>query len=158
MKIAHLAVVLVLSALFPACQGLVSGEKNEQMSDVTNETMAVPEHGIHYLEVVTPDPKALRDFYSDACGWQFSEATPELGNAYFALMPGGSLWGIRGPLRESETPVVRTYLRVIDIRSAIKKAGELGAKIALEPTELPGRGIIAIYIIGGIEQGIWQVP
>jgi predicted enzyme related to lactoylglutathione lyase len=33
---------------------------------------------------------------------------------------------------------VRTYLRVSDIEIAVQKAEQLGAEIALEPTELPG--------------------
>jgi len=33
---------------------------------------------------------------------------------------------------------------------------ESGAEIALEPTEIPGQGTIAIYIHGGIQQGLWQ--
>ncbi len=37
-------------------------------------------------------------------------------------------------------------------------APELGATIALEPMEIPGRGQVAIYFLGGIEQGLWQVP
>ena len=38
------------------------------------------------------------------------------------------------------------------------RAEALGGKLALEPTELPGQGKIAIYLLGGIEQGLWQLP
>jgi len=37
-------------------------------------------------------------------------------------------------------------------------AERLGAKISLGPTELRGHEKIAIYLHGGIEQGIWQLP
>jgi hypothetical protein len=39
----------------------------------------------------------------------------------------------------------------------VQRAAELGATIALEPIEIPGRGRVAIYFVGGIEQGLWQV-
>jgi len=83
---------------------------------------------------------------------------PELGNACVATLPDGSLCGIRAPMSVDEKPIVRTYLRVADIEKAVQSAAALEAKIALEPTEIPGRGKIAIYEYGGIQQGLWQVP
>ncbi len=32
-----------------------------------------------------------------------------------------------------------------------------GAFVALDRMELPGHGTIAIYLLGGIEHGLWQV-
>ena len=119
--------------------------------------MSVPEHEIHYLEIVTPDAEAARDFYSRAYGWRFKDMAPELGNAFVAPLPGGSLCGIRGPMHDQEKPIVRTYIRVTDINSSVQRAVELGATVALEPMEIAGRGEVAIYLYGGIEQGLWQV-
>lgn len=119
--------------------------------------MTVSEHAVHYLEIVTPDVGAAVDFHAKAHGWQFDPEAPELGNARVANLPDGSLCGIRAPMHEQEKPVVRTYLRVADIEAAAKQAAELGAMVALGPTELPGRGRIAICVLGGIEQGLWQV-
>jgi predicted enzyme related to lactoylglutathione lyase len=61
-------------------------------------------------------------------------------------------------MHEQEAPIVRTYLRVADIETAVKDVAQLGAEIALEPVEIPGHGIIAIYLHGGIQQGLWQIP
>ena len=119
--------------------------------------MTAPEREIHYLEIVTPDSQSARDFYSQAHGWRFEDMAPELGNAFVASLPNGSLCGIRAPMHDQEKPTVRTYIRVADIESSIERAVELGATVALGPTEIPGRGMIAIYLYGGIEQGIWQV-
>ena len=113
--------------------------------------MAVPEHEVHYLEIVTADAEAARSFYSQAYGWSFEDMAPELGNAFVAALPNGSLCGIRAPMREQEMPTVRTYIRVDDINAAIQRATELGAVVALEPMEIPGRGTIAIYLSGGVE-------
>ncbi|MFT7665372.1 MAG: putative enzyme related to lactoylglutathione lyase [Planctomycetota bacterium] len=57
-------------------------------------------------------------------------------------------------------PTVRTYIRAADIEASVERAVELGATVALGPTEIvdEGRGMIVIDLNGGIEQGIWQVP
>lgn len=120
--------------------------------------MNVPEHAVHYLEIVASDPEAACRLYGSAFGWTFLPQKPELGHARVAEIPGGSLCGIRAPMHKQETPVVRTYLRVPDIEAAVEKAVSLGAQLALEPTEIAGHGKVAIYFIGGIQQGVWQVP
>lgn len=119
--------------------------------------MEIPNHGIHYLEIVTPDAEATRRFYADAYGWTFSSAQPELGFAFVAELPGGSRCGIRAPLSPEETPVVRTYLRVADIVAATQNAERLGATLLLDFMDIPGWGKISIFEIGGIQQGLWQV-
>ena len=120
--------------------------------------MSVTEHDVYYLEIVTEDIQAASDFYANAYGWRFEAEAPELGNARVAVLPDGCLCGIRAPMHEQETPIVRTYIRVADIDAAVKRAAELGAEIALEPMEIPGRGRVAIYVLGGIQQGLWQLP
>ncbi len=120
--------------------------------------MTVPENEIHYLEIVTPDAEAVRDFYGQAHGWQFADAAPELGHAFVATLPNGSLCGIRAPMHDQESPTVRTYIRVDDVNAATETATGLGATMCLPPMELPGRGKIAIYETGGVMQGVWQVP
>ena len=120
--------------------------------------MTAPEHPVHYLEIVTPDAEAVRNLYEETHGWQFQPMQPELGNAFVTALPGGTLCGIRAPLHTDEKPVVRTYVRVTDIKATVQQAAQLGARILLERMEIPGRGIIAIYLHGGIEHGIWQVP
>ncbi len=119
--------------------------------------MAVPEHTIFYLEIVTADVEAACRLYGQAYDWRFEAKGPEWGSSFVATLPDGSLCGIRAPLHDQEKPTVRTYLRVTDIETAVQEAGQLGAEIALEPMEIPGQGRIAIYLHGGIEQGLWQV-
>jgi predicted enzyme related to lactoylglutathione lyase len=120
--------------------------------------MPVSEHAVHYLEIVTPDPEAASRHYGTAFGWKFEAMQPELGNAFVATLPDGTLCGIRAPMHPTETPTVRTYVRVTDLEAAVQAAVKLGGEIALEATEIPGRGRIAIYLYGGIQQGLWQLP
>ena len=116
------------------------------------------EPAIHYLEIVTPDAEAARRFYAEAYGWAFSPAQPELGFAFVADLPGGSRCGIRAPLSPEEGPLVRSYLRVPELRAAVQEVERLGARVLLDYMELPGWGRIAIFEIGGVQQGIWQLP
>ncbi len=77
--------------------------------------MIVLEHTIYYLEIVSADVEAACKLYSEAYGWNFEAKGPEWGHSYVASLPGGSLCGIRASLHEQEKPIVRTYLRVLDI-------------------------------------------
>ena len=119
--------------------------------------MQVAENSIYYLEIVTPEVEKLCRLYTDSQGWRFESAKPELGNARLAKLPEGSLCGIRAPMHEAEKPVVRTYLRVTDLEKSVQRAAQAGANILLENMNLAGYGVIAIYEMGGVEQGLWQV-
>lgn len=118
----------------------------------------VPLNEVYYLEIVTPDPAAIAALYAETCGWSFAEAAPELGGAFVAERPDGSLCGIRAPMHDQEKPVVRPYVLVSDLTAAVAAARRQGAEIAIESMDIPGRGRIAIYLLGGIEQGLWQLP
>jgi predicted enzyme related to lactoylglutathione lyase len=111
----------------------------------------------HYLEIVTPNVDALCDTHAKVHGVTFSAPNTGLGNARTADLSNGGRIGIRAPMREDEAPVVRPYLLVEDIETAVKNAESTGAVIALPPTNVPGVGTFAIYIQGGIDHGLWQV-
>ncbi len=111
---------------------------------------------IGYLEIVTPEVAAVCATYAKAYGVEFSEPVPALGNARTARLPGGARLGIRAPMRDTEAPVVRPYFLVDDVAAAIEAARAEGAEIAVPPMALPGQGICAIYLQGGVDHGIWQ--
>ena len=111
---------------------------------------------IHYLEIVTPDVDATCNVLSKAHGVTFSEPIAEFGNSRTASLDNGGRIGVRGPMRETETPVVRPYILVDDIEAAVEAAREAGGEIAIGPMEIPGQGMFAIYLLGGIEHGLWQ--
>lgn len=112
---------------------------------------------VQFLEVVTPDVDSACDLYSMLYGVTFGDANADLGGARTADLGGGGMLGIRGPLRDTETPVVRPYVLVDDISAAVSAAAEAGAEIAITPTEITGYGQFAIIIHGGIESGLWQI-
>jgi hypothetical protein len=120
--------------------------------------MTVPDRTLYSLEIVANDAAAMRDLMASVYGWRFEPPVAELGSAFVAVLPNGSRCGIRAPMRASEKPIVRTYIRVDDVHAAAQRAEQSGATIALPATEIPGHGTIVIYVYGGIEHAMWQLP
>ena len=112
---------------------------------------------VQYLEIVTPLVNETCDALAKAHGVVFSDPIAELGNARTADLRDGGRLGVRAPMRDTEEPVVRPYVLVDDIEAAVKAAEAAGAKVALPPMEIPGQGRFSIYILGGIEHGLWQL-
>ena len=111
---------------------------------------------IEYLEIVTPEVDATCAVLAQQREITFSGPVPELGNALLATLSNGGRISVRAPTAEHETPVVRPYMLVDDIEVAIADAQAQGAEFAMLATEVPGQGAFAIYMLGGIQHGLWQ--
>jgi len=111
---------------------------------------------VRYLEIVTPDLDETCAALGAAHGIEFGDPIPELGNARTAALADGGMIGVRAPMRATEEPVVRPYILTDDIEAAIEAAEVAGAEIAIPPMEIPGQGTFAIYLLGGIDHGLWQ--
>ena len=127
--------------------------KQKEPADAGTKTASIK---VEYLEIVTPEVDALCQQYAEAHGVTFSDPNPGFGGARTAALSDGGRIGIRGPLRPDETPVVRPYTLVTDIKAAVAAAEAAGAQVAMNPMEIPGEGMFAIVINGGIECGFWQ--
>src|SRR4051794_35733464 len=64
---------------------------------------------IQYLEIVTSDVAGACALYSRMHGVTFGDVVEKLGGARTAKLADGGMLGIRGPLRDTEKPVVRPY-------------------------------------------------
>ena len=152
-------VTLILGCNQSSTDTSQQSESNDEFNHETQASIS-PAAGepmkVQYLEIVTPEVDALCRQYSAIYGIAFSEPDANFGGARTAKLDGGGLIGIRGPLRDTETPVVRPYLLVDDIKAAVEAAAEAGAEIAMPPMEIPEHGMFAIVIHGGIECGFWQ--
>lgn len=111
---------------------------------------------VQYLEIVTPDVDKVCETHAKLHGVTFSEPEAALGNARIASLSDGGRIGVRAPMHETESPVVRPYLLVDDVAAAAKAAEQSGAEILHPPLELPGHGWFAIFVQGGVQQGLWQ--
>src|SRR5918999_3604019 len=105
---------------------------------------------VHYLEIVSNDADSLTQLYQRMHGLSFGPPDPDLGQAWVAARPDGTLVGIRKPLAAHEQPIVRTYLAVEDIQEAVKNAEDSGATIAYPPTRQGQQGTFAIVIQGDV--------
>lgn len=126
----------------------------------TDAEQQVKEHAlrIQYLEIVTPLVDETCEALAAAHGVVFGEPIAEFGQARIANLKDGGRIGVRAPMRESEDPIVRPYLLVDDIKAAVTAVEQAGAKVAMPPTHIPGgHGTFSIYILGGIEHGLWQL-
>jgi len=112
---------------------------------------------IHYLEIVTPQVDSICSAYAATHNVSFNKPDELLGGAKTCHLADGSIVGVRAPMRETEAPVVRPYWLVENIEQAVDKVKALGAEIAIPPLEIPGKGKFAIYLLGGIDHGLWQV-
>lgn len=111
---------------------------------------------VQYLEIVTPAVAETCKALAASQDVVFSEPIAMLGNARTATLKDGGRIGVRAPMRPTEKPVVRPYLLVDDIEAAVEAAKAAGGEVALPPTEIPGQGTFSIYILGGIEHGLWK--
>ncbi len=111
---------------------------------------------IHYLEIVTDEVDSLVSMYEQLYSVSFGEKVPEMGQARVAKLSNGNLIGIRAPLAEHESAIVRTYASTDDIEAMVKKAEACGGVVAYPPTRQGEWGRFAIVIHGGVQHGFWQ--
>lgn len=111
---------------------------------------------VHYLEIVTPDVDSAVALHERLHGLSFGAAEAAMGGARIAKRSDGSLVGIRAPLAEHESPMIRAYLAVENIEEAVKAAEAQGATTAYPPTRQGDFGSFAIVIQDGVQHGLWQ--
>jgi predicted enzyme related to lactoylglutathione lyase len=111
---------------------------------------------VQFLEIVTPSVDATCTALANAHGVTFTGPIAELGNARTANLTDGGRISVRAPMRDTESPVVRPYILVDDIEGAVEAATQAGATVAIPPMEIPGQGTFSIYLLGGIQHGLWQ--
>ena len=115
-----------------------------------------PEMKAHYIEIVTAAVDKQCKALVQVHGLSFGPEVQDLGGARVAEKADGSLIGVRAPMAAHEQPIMRAYFEVDDIEKAVKDAEAAGAVIAYPPTKQGETGTWAIYILDGIQHGLWQ--
>jgi len=113
---------------------------------------------IVHFEIPANQPEALTKFYSGLFGWKFHKA-PMPGPEYWLCETGTDGPGINGAVMQRQNPKQpwMNYVDVASIDTAIKKATELGANVALPKTAVPGVGAYAAIIDPqGNICGLWE--
>lgn len=93
---------------------------------------------VHW-EIEARDPDRQRAFYAALFNWDIGDGP---------IMPvapglGGPEPGPAGHIRQGDSPGVRLYVQVRDIRASLARAGELGGTVLSEPFDVPGGPTIA---------------
>ena len=110
----------------------------------------------HYIEIVTTAVDKQCKALAQVHGLSFGPQVQDLGGARVAEKADGGMIGVRAPLAAHEQPIIRVYFAVDDIEAAVKAAESAGAVIAYPPTRQGETGTWAIYILDGIQHGLWQ--
>ena len=111
---------------------------------------------VHYVEFVSESVDMQIDVLEQVHGVSFGPEIQDLGQARVAKTASGTLIGVRAPLAAHEQPIVRVYFEVDDIQVAVKEAEAAGSLLAYPPTKQGETGTWAIYILHGIQHGLWQ--
>lgn len=111
---------------------------------------------IAWFDIAAADPAASRAFYADLFGWQiaFDEEMQYgmIDTASSEGIPGGV-----GAATEGTPTGITMYAVVEDAKAALDKAESLGGKALLQPYEIPGYGLMAVFQDPeGNRVGLWQ--
>ena len=117
-----------------------------------------------YVELHTSDLKKAKDFYTKLFGWKLND-TPMPGGTHG--VPGGTYTmidvggGTGGGMMVNQAPGVpphwMAYVGVDDIKASTKRAKELGAKVAVDVTEVGELGSMSVITDPtGAAIAMWQ--
>ena len=93
---------------------------------------------VHW-EIEARDPERQRAFYAALFNW-------EVGDGPIMQIPaglGGPEPGPAGHIRGGDSPGVRLFVQVRDIRASLARVAELGGTAGSEPFDVPGGPTIA---------------
>ena len=114
-----------------------------------------------YVELITPDQRAARDFYATLFGWDVEEVPlDDQGSVYLtASLQGDAVAGISGQMPElaGHPAFWGVYLTVDDVDAAAARVAEAGGKVEAGPFDVMDLGrMAAIQDPTGARVNLWQ--
>jgi predicted enzyme related to lactoylglutathione lyase len=103
---------------------------------------------IVFVELVTPDLGAAKQFYAGLFGWTFRDIQgggTKYAEAFLDGRPVAGLIHKEVPAGEHRQPVWLSFFAVGDVDAAKKVAVQNGAKVLFEPHNVPDRGQEAVF-------------
>lgn len=106
---------------------------------------------INYIEFQAPDLTKIKDFYSKAFGWKFTDYGPD-----YAAFNDGSLDGgfVKGAVAKQSGPLVILFSK--DLDASIDAVSKNGGSIIKTPYEFPGGRRFHFADPSGNELAIWS--
>lgn len=101
-------------------------------------------HG-NWIELMSSDPAAAADFYTELFGWTLANAMDmgEMGTYQLFAFEGTEIGGMMG-LGDAPAPYWLPYFGVNGVDAAITRIVEAGGTVLHGPTEVPGPAFIAM--------------
>lgn len=101
-------------------------------------------HSIVHVEIPAQDQQATGAFYAELFGWQVQHV-PELNYSFFSVDggTGGGFPQADGELAVAGKPLI--YVDTDDIRASLTRAEELGGRLIVPRTQIPGIGWFGIF-------------
>ncbi len=113
-----------------------------------------------WIELMTPDQSAAREFYGSLFGWSFDDHDMgDMGHYYIPTIEGDEIGGISGqmPGMEGHPAFWGVYLAVDDVVAATAKVESAGGKVEAGPFDVNTNGrMSAIQDPTGARVGLWQ--
>jgi predicted enzyme related to lactoylglutathione lyase len=108
-----------------------------------------------FMEMHGGDPARAKRFYTGLFGWTAEELPMPEGGTYTFLKSAGE--GIGGMMKSDHAPHWLVYIDVLDAAAATKRARDLGAKVEVDCKEVPGRGVMSIFVDpNGARCALWE--
>ncbi len=108
------------------------------------------------FQILSKAPEETARFYSTVFGWSVDANNP-MG---YRRIDTGSADGIQGgiwPAPPQSPNLVKLFIAVDDVKSAVRKAEELGAKLIIPPAVLPeGDEMAVLQDPQGMAFGVWR--
>ena len=124
--------------------GAVMGLARSSIGDPDDRTTAPAPGKPVWTELISNNPQAARDFYTQVVGFETREIQRQNG-AYTLLVAGGQeRAGLFANPAPDWTPAWLTYFGVRDPEAAARRAEELGGRILVEPAPDVRGGTMAI--------------
>jgi predicted enzyme related to lactoylglutathione lyase len=101
-----------------------------------------------FVELVTPDIAAAKQFYAGLFGWQFRDSQDGVIKYAAASLDGRPVAGLvqrQIPAGEHRQPAWLSFLSVRDVDAAAANASQHGAKLLFGPHDFPDRGREAVF-------------
>jgi len=97
-------------------------------------------------ELLTSDPAQARTFYGELFGWRVKEVPMGEMGVYTLFHAGEKevAGAMKMPPEASAPPHWLPYVAVEDVDAAAQRAGELGARVYVEPKDIPEVGRFAV--------------
>ena len=113
-----------------------------------------------YVELVTPDQQAAKDFYGGLFGWQFEDLDMGEAGVYVAVsVDGDSIAGISGQLPQlaGHPAFWGVYITVDDLDATVAKVEPAGGRVEAGPFDVMELGRMAsIQDPTGVRVNLWQ--